>query len=115
MKHEEKKKDEGPKFDERGEPLVIFKRTCPAMNNADLAARASFFAALRAMSDDDFKAGRGITFQTMVRVDPRYPARLIQFVFGIRPRTARTYAEMEAEAVEVINAAHKKFYAAGKR
>ena len=38
MKHEEKKKDEdeGPKFDERGEPLVIFKRTCPAMNNADL-------------------------------------------------------------------------------
>ena len=29
MKHEEKKKDEdeGPKFDERGEPLVIFKRT----------------------------------------------------------------------------------------
>lgn len=73
MKHEEKKKDEdeGPKFDERGEPLVIFKRTCPA--------------------------------------------RQIQFVFGIRPRTARTYAEMEAEAVEVINAAHKKFYAVGKR
>lgn len=59
MKHEEKKKDEdeGPKFDERGEPLVIFKRTCPAMNNADLAARASFFAAMRAMSDEDFKAG----------------------------------------------------------
>ena len=110
MKHEEKKKDEdeGPKFDERGEPLVIFKRTCPAMNNADLAAR-------RAMSDEDFKAGRGLTFQTMVREDPRYPARQIQFVFGIRPRTARTYAEMEAEAVEVINAAHKKFYAAGKR
>ena len=51
----------------------------------------------------------------MVREDPRYPARQIQFVFGIRPRTARTYAEMEAEAVEVINAAHKKFYAAGKR
>ena len=101
MKHEEKKKDEdeGPKFDERGEPLVIFKRTCPAMNNADLAARASFFAAMRAMSDEDFKAGRGLTFQTMVREDPRYP----------------TYAEMEAEAVEVINAAHKKFYAAGKR
>lgn len=117
MKHEEKKKDEdeGPKFDERGEPLVIFKRTCPAMNNADLAARASFFAAMRAMSDEDFKAGRGLTFQTMVREDPRYPARQIQFVFGIRPRTARTYAEMEAEAVEVINAAHKKFYAAGKR
>ena len=117
MKHEEKKKDEdeGPKFDERGEPLVIFKRTCPAMNNADLAARASFFAAMRAMSDEDFKAGRGLTFQTMVREDPRYPARQIQFVFGIRPRTARTDAEMEAEAVEVINAAHKKFYAAGKR
>lgn len=75
MKHEEKKKDEGPKFDERGEPLVIFKRTCPAMNNADLAARASFFAAMRAMSDEDFKAGRGLTFQTMVREDPRYPAR----------------------------------------
>lgn len=95
MKHEEKKKDEdeGPKFDERGEPLVIFKRTCPAMNNADLAARASFFAAMRAMSDEDFKAGRGLTFQTMVREDPRYPARQIQFVFGIRPRTARTYAE----------------------
>ena len=108
MKHEEKKKDEGPKFDERGEPLVIFKRTCPAMNNA-------VFAAMRAMSDEDFKAGRGLTFQTMVREDPRYPARQIQFVFGIRPRTARTYAEMEAEAVEVINAAHKKFYAAGKR
>ena len=66
------------------------------------------------MSDEDFKAGRGLTFQTMVREDPRYPARQIQFVFGIRPR-ARTYAEMEAEAVEVINAAHKKFYAAGKR
>ena len=109
MKHEEKKKDEGPKFDERGEPLVIFKRTCPAMNNADLAARASFFAAMRAMSDEDFKAGRGLTFQTMVREDPRYPARQIQYVFGIRPRTARTYAEMEAEAVEVINAAHKCF------
>ena len=88
MKHEEKKKDEdeGPKFDERGEPLVIFKRTCPAMNNADLAARASFFAAMRAMSDEDFKAGRGLTFQTMVREDPRYPARQIQFVFGIRRR-----------------------------
>ena len=68
MKHEEKKKDEdeGPKFDERGDPLVLFKRTCPAMNNADLAARASFFAAMRAMSDEDFKAGRGLTFQTMV-------------------------------------------------
>ena len=115
MKHEEKKKDEGPKFDERGGPLVVFKRTCAAMNNADLVARASFFAAMRAMSDEDFKAGRGLTFQTMVREDPRYPARQIQFVFGIRPRTARTYAEMEAEAVEVINAAHKKFYAAGKR
>lgn len=61
------------------------------------------------MSDEDFKAGRGLTFQTMVREDPRYPARQIQFVFGIRPRTARTYAEMEAEAVEVINAAHKSF------
>ena len=119
MKHEEKKKDEGPKFDERGEPLVIFKRTCPAMNNADLAARASFFAAMRAMSDEDFKSSeichKRRFFQTMVREDPRYPARQIQFVFGIRPRTARTYAEMEAEAVEVINAAHKKFYAAGKR
>lgn len=116
MKHEEKKKDEdeGPKFDERGEPLVIFKRTCPAMNNADLAARASFFAAMRAMSDEDFKAGRGLTFQTMVREDPRYPARQIQFVFGIRPRTARTYAEMEAEAVAVINAAHKKVLRSGQ-
>ena len=51
MKHEEKKKDEdeGPKFDERGEPLVIFKRTCPAMNNADWAASASFFVAMRLM------------------------------------------------------------------
>lgn len=61
------------------------------------------------------RPGAVLLFRRWYVRDPRYPARQIQFVFGIRPRTARTYAEMEAEAVEVINAAHKKFYAAGKR
>lgn len=98
-----------PQLDERGWPLIRLPRTVFALNNADIGARGKYYAAMRAMSDEDFKAGRGLTVEQLVRDDARYPPKLARYVFGIGPREARTYACMEAEAVEVIRRCHEDF------
>ena len=100
-----------PRIDDNGDPIVYFDRICFAMNKADNAARATFFAHMRSLSIEDYRAGRGVTFITEVRDDVRFPARPCKFVFGGHPRKERTYAEMEAEALSVIKATHKVFYA----
>ena len=78
------KKEEGvpeePLLDSRGWPLVRLTKVFPCMSNSDIAARAHFFAGLRALSAADYMAGKG-----------------------------RSYAEMEAELVKAVRAAHAAY------
>ena len=106
---EEEDKYVGPDHlpqDERGWPVLVIERVFPCMSNSDIAARAHFFEAYRKFSEKDYMAGRGMTVETTVRDDPRYPPVSVRYEVGGRPRTERSYAEMEAELVAAVKAAH---------
>lgn len=92
--------------DERGWPKVFLDRLFPCMSNSDIAVRSQFFARLRALSEEDYMAGRGFTVVTMVREDPRRPIRRVAYRIGGTPRHDRSYAEMEAELVASVRRAH---------
>ena len=69
------KKEEGvpeePLLDSRGWPLIRLTKVFPCMSNSDIAARAHFFAGLRALSEADYMAGKGMTVETIVRATVR--------------------------------------------
>lgn len=93
-------------LDERGWPKIYLDKLFPCMSNSDIAVRAQFFARLRALSEDDYMAGKGFTVETIVREDPRNPIRRITYRIGGKPRHDRSYAEMEAELVAAVRQAH---------
>lgn len=112
-----KKEEEAPQeplLDSRGWPLVRLTKVFPCMSNSDIAARAHFFAGLRALSREDYMAGKGMTVETIVREDPRYGPKNVVYSIGGTPRTERSYAEMEAELVKAVRAAHTAYEKAGR-
>ena len=107
--HKEEAAPEEPLLDSRGWPLIRLKKVFPCMSNSDIAARAHFFAGLRALSEADYMAGRGLTVETIVREDPRYGPRDVSYSIGGSPRKDRSYAEMEAKLVSAVRAAHAAY------
>ncbi|MDO5530754.1 hypothetical protein [Sutterella sp.] len=92
--------------DEKGGALVRVARVFHTMSQADIAARARFFAAMRSMSDADYAAGKGLSVDCTVREDPRVGPKTVRYTIGGSPRAGRTYAVMEAELVAAVRAAH---------
>lgn len=107
------KKEEGvpeePLLDSRGWPLIRLTKVFPCMSNSDIAARAHFFAGLRALPEADYMAGKGMTVETIVREDPRYGPKDVVYSIGGEPRKERSYAEMEAELVKAVRASHAAY------
>ena len=50
-----------------------------------------------------------MTVETIVREDPRYGPKDVVYSIGGEPRKERSYAEMEAELVKAVRAAHAAY------